>query len=215
MDHRLGPPLREGHVEGDQHQRRLQVPRHRTAHHPPAPGVEHDRQIEEAGQVGTYVMSATQSSSGPEAEKSRSTRSSAALDFAARFVVFPFPASAHAFDLRRPHPPGDAVHAHRTAPSPKLGVDPRCAVRPAAHGVDLGDRSAERRVLARLSRRLAAAPRIVPARGKTQQGGTSHAPDTRPGDRSRTGTPPGIDPLSLAGHRRAAVVGPWFYFSRQ
>ena len=35
-------------------------------------------------------MSATHSLSGLEAEKSRSTRSGAGLDFAARFIVLPF-----------------------------------------------------------------------------------------------------------------------------
>ena len=49
VDHAVRPSLPERHVEGIEHHLRVQGGRHRPADDPAAEGIEHDRQIEEAG----------------------------------------------------------------------------------------------------------------------------------------------------------------------
>ena len=46
VDHRLGPPVFERHLQGVQNQRGAQVHRHRPAHHAPAAGVRHHCQMQ-------------------------------------------------------------------------------------------------------------------------------------------------------------------------
>jgi hypothetical protein len=49
VDHAARPPLAKRHVEGVEHDLRVQGDRHRPADDPAAECIEHDRQIEEAG----------------------------------------------------------------------------------------------------------------------------------------------------------------------
>ncbi len=49
MDHVARPALRHGHLERVEHELRPEVVGHRPAHNPPAPGIHHDRQVEEPG----------------------------------------------------------------------------------------------------------------------------------------------------------------------
>ena len=87
--------------------------------------------------VGAYVMSATHSSSGPEAEKSRFTRSGAGRARASLFVVAVLKRpSGRALDPQAPSSAAPRASGQPARPGPERRVDPRTPVRLAAAGPD-------------------------------------------------------------------------------
>ena len=117
--------------------------------------------------VGTYVMSATHSSSGPLASKSRFTRSAAGAARSLRVVVAT-PSSAHALQACFAHQASDAFASHASAPIAQFGVDTRRAVGAARALVDGTDLFDQHRVLSLSPRGGSFAPRVVAAGGDAQ-----------------------------------------------
>ena len=52
VDHAVGPPLPERHVEGIEHELRAQVVGHGPAHHAAAEGIQHNSEVQEPGPGG-------------------------------------------------------------------------------------------------------------------------------------------------------------------
>ena len=88
MDHALiGTSLAQGHIERIEHQLTPQVIGHRPAHTRRLYTSSTTARNKNPVQVGTYLISATHSRSGPSALKSRSTRSGAGRASGLRSVV--------------------------------------------------------------------------------------------------------------------------------
>ena len=117
MDHRPGPPVLERHLQGVQNQRGPQVQRHRPAHHAPAAGVQHHRQVQhprhrrDIGDVGYPELVQGRSDEVPIHQVRRRPR----LGIPDRFS---HPTSAaHPTDPQRSHQPGNPLPAR---PKPTL-----------------------------------------------------------------------------------------------
>ena len=154
-------------------------------------------------QVGTYVMSATHSSSGRGREvPPHHVRPGASPRVPARRRRPPAP-PRHALDPQPPHQPPHPLLAHPLALRLERRVDPRAAVRLPALGPDRPDPLLEILVPPRPPRRRTLQPVVVPAGGETQHPGTWPQAETQPVRLHERISPPGIDPLSLANQAAA------------
>ena len=117
-----------------------------------------------------------------------------------------------ALDPQAPHQPPHALLAHRLALGPERRVDPRTAVRLATPGPGRPDPRLELRVPSRARRGRMLEPIVVAAGGETQHPAHGRQRKLGPVRLHEHVPPPGIDPLSLAGHRRIAVVRPRLFF---
>ena len=147
--------------------------------------------------VGTYVMSATQSWSGPGAPKSRSTRSGAGRASRSRLVVHASPSTRDPLDPGPAHEPTrDPLATDRYAIGGELGMDPRNPVGPSRALMDLHDPVLQRLVRAGSRGRLPLAPRVVAAGGDPQRAAHAFHGELGPVVAHELERPRGVDPVS-------------------
>jgi hypothetical protein len=127
MDHVLRSAGRKCHLERVEHQLRGKARRHRPADDAAAAGVEHDRQIEEAG-PGRNVCDVG------HPQLVRPLRREVTRYQVGRLTAAIAPrgdgelAAADAGKSGEPHQPGDAPAAHADAPSREIDLNARGAV---------------------------------------------------------------------------------------
>ena len=157
------------------------------------------------------MISATHSRSGASASKRRSTKSGAGRAWGSRRVVRgPLrrltPGQACLTHLstfgRQENPfPRHPLAAHRRALSGQLGVNSRRPVRPTAAFVNRSHARAQRLVRGLARRALTGAPRVVPARGDTEDRASSRSERNFGGHRgdSKLGPIRSHEPVDLPG----------------
>jgi hypothetical protein len=203
MDDPLRPALPEGHVQRGQHQLGPQMRGHRPADHPPAPGIEHDREVEKPGPGGHVGDVRDPEPVGAVGREGRlhevGSRPGVGI---ARRGGDPL-AATHALHAGRPHEPGHPLAADVDPLGRQLGMHPGRSVRPPGLEVDGVDRHRQLGVALRPRRRSAVLPRIVPAGGDPQHpahgGDAIGGPVTFHEFESRDG----IDVVSLANQAAA------------
>ena len=163
--------LPQRHVERLEHQLGTQVIGHRTAHNPPAEGVDDDRQKQESGpgrHVG-YIRNP---------QKVRCIGFKPALN-EVRCRTEPVVAARGACSLAPGYPgephlshqPGDALAADPDTVGGKFGVNAGRSVSAAAAMMDVADAVLEDSVVLLSRRQLTVSPSAVPARGDAEQPG--------------------------------------------
>ena len=147
VDHAVGPPLPEGHVEGIEHEPRAQVVGHGPAHHAAAEGIQHDGEEQEPG-PGRDVGDVR------DPEPVGCVGAEVALDQVRRRTGARIPcrrprslAPADAPQAGTAHQSGDALAAHSAALSDELGMDAGCALGALRDAMDLAD-AIEQRLIA-------------------------------------------------------------------
>ena len=120
MDDVARPALAERHVEGVQHELAAQVLGHRPADNAAAERVQHDGQIEEAGNAPTSSGWPTSPTSRRSGRRSRIPVATGGDDDATP--------PAHPGNAGRPHQPGNPLPADRFAIGLQLGMNAGCAI---------------------------------------------------------------------------------------
>jgi hypothetical protein len=168
VDHVSRPAAAQGHVQGVQHQLRAQVCGHGPTDHAPAPGVQHDRQEEEAGRgrdvgnVGHPEAIGAGRVKLPLDEIRRGRRGRVAACGDER------PAPAHALQAGGAHQAGDPLAAELGPLGGEFRVHARRTVGPTRLPMDRLDLRCELHIGAGAGRQGALAPRVVPAGGDFQ-----------------------------------------------
>ena len=203
QDDPAGAPLLHRHVQGLEDQLRLQVRLHGPAHHPPAPGVDDDGEVEEAGggrHVGDVCHPESVRALGAEVSLDQ-VRCWASLAIPLRGA--PLPSARHPDDPRLPHKAPYALVVDQKALVPELGVDPRTYIAPAAEGMD-SSHPPDESVVGHVPRgRGSLEPGIEAAGGEAQH--TTHRPNRKLGlvPPHELEPRPGIELLSRANQAAA------------
>ena len=161
--------------------------RHRPADDPAAEGIEHDRQIEEAGPGRNVRDISHPQHIGP-------IRGEVAVDEIGR-LTRPIPhgrgdelATADAGEAGVPHQPGNTFATDADAGFGKINLEAGCSIRAFRGRVRRADFRGQRRHPSRHAQRSAASPTRNSRWGRHPRCGTSRRWGNRPGSRSRIGT---------------------------
>ena len=184
--------------------------RHRPADDPPTPRIQHRREVQPA-RPGAHLRDVGHpepvGALGREVPPHQVRRGAGPGVVPLRRAGLVAP-PRHALDAQLPHQARHPLAAHPHALGQQRRVDPRTAVGLAALDPVRHDPALELGVAPRPRRGRTPQPAVVPAGGETRHPAHGRKREGGPVRLHERIPPPGIDPLSLAGHRRAAVVGP-------
>ena len=211
MDDRGGASLSHRHVQRVEDQFGAQMVGHRPPHHPAAEHIEYDGQIQESRRsrdVGDIRDPQPVRGLGLEAtldEVRRGAPGGHDAWCAAPCDGSPRPSLPHASvylrQTREPPFPSDPLAAHRRALSGQLRVNPGRSVCPSAAFVNRPHARAQRLVRGLACRALTGAPRVVPARGDSEDRASSRSERNFGGHRgdSKLGLIRSHEPVDLRG----------------
>jgi len=168
VDHAIRPSLPERHGEGIEHHLRVQGGRHRPADDPTAEGIEHDRQIEEAGPCRNIRDISHPQHIGP-------IRCEVAIDQIGR-LTRPIPhgrdgalATAYPGQAGVPHQPGNTLATDANSDLRKINLQAWCSIRAFRGCVRRADFLDQRIIHHGTCRGLPLHPRVMAAGGDTQK----------------------------------------------